>query len=419
MNLKELLQKALLDARAICDRAEKEGRDFTGEERDQVGKLLAEAKRLKDQLQAADGDAALRQAVLELGAGIELAPERPRQAAGRPGKGPSMGEQFIASKAYSDFLGQYAPGGRIPESLKGLSMPGVEFKDLITGLGATSAGVFVDVDHTGIYEPIGWYPRTARDLFAVRPTTSDTVEWVQQTVQVHEAAPTPEANVKYPTGATGEIDGTKPQGSWYAQRAQAIVKTIAVYVGVTKRALSDAAQIRAIIDGELREDCQDELESQLFTGNGLGENFTGLANQVGTLFQAFNTNGLVTARQAITTLQVTGRTNPTAFLFHPIDWEAIDLLRDTTGRFLRGDPFGAGPSTLWGVPVVQSYHIAQGSAWVANWRKGIIWDRQQSTISMTDSHSDWFIRNLVAILCELRAAFGLLRPSAFVNFALA
>jgi len=34
---------------------------------------------------------------------------------------------------------------------------------------------------------------------------------------------------------------------------------------------------------------------------------------------------------------------------------------------------------------------------------------------VSDSHSDFFVRNLVAILGELRAAFAVIRPSAFVE----
>jgi HK97 family phage major capsid protein len=428
MDVREKLRKALLEARAICDAAEKEGRDFTGEERQQVETLLKEAKALKDQLKAAEGDAALRQAILDMGAGIELNEKQKSDGRGVPaGKGQTLGERFIASPEWQAWYKQVAPNGHIPESRKGLSSPPVEMKsfglfrrkELIAGADATGAGAFIVPDDTGIYEPIGRYPVTLRDLIAVRTTTSDTVEFVRQTKQVTEAAPTPEANVKYPTGATGEIDGTKPQGEMRFERVTEVVKTIAVYVGATKRALSDVGQLRGLIDQELREDLVDELENQLFNGNGVGENFTGLANQAGTLIQAFNTNGIITARQAITTLLVVGRQRPTAFVFHPTDWEAIDLLRDLNGQFLRGSPFGGGPNTLWGVPVVQSFHIAQGSAWLANWRKMVLWDREQATISMTDSHDDWFIRNLIAILAEMRAAMGLIRPSAFVNVLLA
>jgi hypothetical protein len=38
-----------------------------------------------------------------------------------------------------------------------------------------------------------------------------------------------------------------------------------------------------------------------------------------------------------------------------------------------------------------------------------------ATITATDSHSDFFIRNIIAILAEMRAAFGIIRPSAFVE----
>jgi hypothetical protein len=41
-----------------------------------------------------------------------------------------------------------------------------------------------------------------------------------------------------------------------------------------------------------------------------------------------------------------------------------------------------------------------------------------ANILVSDSHSDFFIRNLVAILAEMRAAFGVLRPAAFVEIDL-
>ena len=36
----------------------------------------------------------------------------------------------------------------------------------------------------------------------------------------------------------------------------------------------------------------------------------------------------------------------------------------------------------------------------------------------TDSHSDFFVKNLIAILAEMRAAFGVIRPAAFVTIDL-
>ena len=68
------------------------------------------------------------------------------------------------------------------------------------------------------------------------------------------------------------------------ERVHADVKTIAVYVGATKRALADVAQIRGIIDQELRDDLQEELENQIINGNGVGENFVGISTRQGFSF---------------------------------------------------------------------------------------------------------------------------------------
>jgi HK97 family phage major capsid protein len=199
----------------------------------------------------------------------------------------------------------------------------------------------------------------------------------------------------------------------------AAVKTIAVYVGATRRALSDAGQIRALIDQDLRDDLQEELENQVTNGNGVGENFTGILNTAGILIQAFGTDVFMTTRRAITTVQVTGRANPTGWVFNPVDWEGIELTQDLVNRYYYAGPFGQGPRTLWGLPVVTCQSLPAGAGLLADWRKAKIWDREQSSIYVTDSHDDWFIRNIIAILAELRAAFGLIRPSAFCQVLLA
>ena len=72
-----------------------------------------------------------------------------------------------------------------------------------------------------------------------------------------------------------------------------------------------------------------------------------------------------------------------------------------------------GRRQLWGYPVVTSQTVTEGYALLGDWRKAILWDRERASIQVSDSHSDFFIRNLVAILAEMRAAFGVIRPTAF------
>lgn len=419
MDPKEQLRKLLADAMEICKAVDEAKREFTPEERQKVDGYLAEAKKLKEQIKQREGDAALVALVKELGAGLEPAQQSPQ---GQPkpsvpaGKGLTIGEQFVNSAAIKAWHANMAPSGIIPESLKGFRSPAVHvggLKQLITGADPTSAGAFVNPDITGIYETLGRYPLNILGLVNRRTTTSDTVEFVRQTRQVTEAAPTPEANVKYPTGATGEITGTKPQGHMDFEKVYETVKTIAVYVGATKRALADASQIRGIIDQDLRDDTNEELENQIVNGNGVGENFTGILQTAGVLVQALGANVFITARNAITNVEVNGRAYPTGWAINPMDWATIELTPDTVGRYYYNGPLARGPKTLWSLPVVESMSVPQGQGILGDWRKAVLWDREEATISVTDSHSDWFIRNLIAILCELRAAFGMIRPSAF------
>ena len=439
MNIKELLEKlktlgikeladalkqALTEARDVCDLVDREKRDFTADERTKVAEYLNGAKQIKARMKEMQDDAAIKQQVIDFGEGITIVDGGRKGDHVPVGHGNTLGDRFVNSAEWKAWLKQVAPNGRIADSAKGLSSPpvavknfGLFRKDLITGASPTSAGAFTVSEDSGIYEPLGRHPLNLRDLINVRTTSSDTVEFVRQVTQVTQAAPVPESNVTTFTGGVGQISGQKPEGAMTFERVVENVKTLAIWIPSTKRALSDAAQLRGLIDMELRDDLNEELENQLMNGNGVGENFTGLANTANTLVQAFAENVLVTTRRAVTNLLINGRQRPTAWLLHPSDWEAIELMRESAGagQFLWGGPIARGPMTLWGIPVVQSFVLPQGTAWLGNWSKMVLWDREEASISVSDSHADFFIRNMVAILAELRAAMGVIRPSAFVE----
>lgn len=123
-----------------------------------------------------------------------------------------------------------------------------------------------------------------------------------------------------------------------------------------------------------------------------------------------------TYRKAKTKVRTVGRSIANAFLIHPTDLENLDLLQDNEGRYYFGGPSGSGTAQpLWNLPVVETEAVPVGTAYCGDFRKAVLWDREQATIQVTDSHLDFFVRNLVAILAEMRAAFGVLQPSAFVE----
>lgn len=413
--LNEVLQKA----RDISAKAEGENREFTGEERGQVKGLLERAGELKAKVKEAKGDQELKNQIDAIGEGIEIINHQGGKgkqtfAKGhQPKTGESLGSAFVNSPEWKGFLAQYGNSG-IPERARIASIP-VGFKSLVTGASPTSAGAFVVPEQTGIYEALGRYPLTIRQLISNRTTGSDTVEFVRQTVQSTNAAMVPEANVTNYTGATGEVSGEKPETSIAYERVSEAVKTLAVWIPATRRALSDAAQLRTLIDAELNEDLDELLETQILTGDGSGENFAGIYNTSGILVQPFTTDIITTTRKAITNLATNGKQRATAWVMHPNDWETIELLKDANDRYYWGAPMVAGRKQLWGLPVVESFYAEEGNALLGDFSKASLWDRERANVTVSDSHSDFFIRNMVAVLAEMRAAFGVIRPSAFVE----
>ncbi|MEU0871644.1 phage major capsid protein [Nocardia brasiliensis] len=333
----------------------------------------------------------------------------------------SLGLQVVES---AEFKAAMAPfkDGHVPDRTRFQTDP-IAMKGLFIGGSDTSAGAFVVPEQSGIVETLGRKPLTIRDLVSVRRTGSDVVEYVAQTSHTNAAAVVPEATSSAAPTAPGSAGplvlnpngGYKPEGSWAYERKQANVKTIAEWVPATKRALADVAALEGLINDELRADIDEAEEGQILAGNGTGENFTGILNWSGVQTQAFATDLFTSVRKGITKARTVGRVNPNGIVVNPADAETIDLTKDADGRFFYGGPFAMGPRTLWGLPVVESETQPAGEALVGDFAKAVIWDREQTTVTITDSHADFFIRNMVAVLAEKREAFAVTRPTAFVK----
>jgi HK97 family phage major capsid protein len=176
--------------------------------------------------------------------------------------------------------------------------------------------------------------------------------------------------------------------------------------------------MRTLIDNFLRYGLEEELEDQIVAGDGSGENFDGIGHLSGVQAGAWNTDILTTTRKARTLVRTVGRATPTAYLLNPADWETIDLLQDNEARYFFGGPSQMGTPRLWGLPVVESEAVPAGTGYVGDFRKCVLWEREQASIQVSDSHADFFVRNMVAILAEMRAAFGILQPTAIVEIDL-
>jgi HK97 family phage major capsid protein len=71
---------------------------------------------------------------------------------------------------------------------------------------------------------------------------------------------------------------------------------------------------------------------------------------------------------------------------------------------------------LWNVRVVLSTYVGAGTALVGNFGQAAhIWRRGGVSVEATNSHSDWFQKNLSMLRAEERLGLGVYRPVAFTE----
>jgi HK97 family phage major capsid protein len=153
----------------------------------------------------------------------------------------------------------------------------------------------------------------------------------------------------------------------------------------------------------------------MVNGDGTGQNLTGILNTSGISTQARGTDTDVDAIHKAITLIRLQYVEPNAVALHPNNWETIRLAKDSTGQYYYGPPAISGTNSVWGLNVVTGAQFPANSAIVGDFRQAILWLREGIQVLASDSHSDFFVKNLIAVLAELRAAFGVVRPAAFAQ----
>jgi HK97 family phage major capsid protein len=425
--LKAQRDELLVEIRNLAAKAEEAGRDFTDDERATVTDRMQKARELQTQITAAQVSKALQEEVREF---LDETAANDLNAEALDGAGrfkgrrvKSLGEYFTKSE---QFKGMMAPfeGRSVPEK-QSLQMAPVAVAGGLKALigtgepGADGAGNLWDPMRVPTVQAT-WPQLQLRNVITVGETSSDAVTYARVLRAIangstNNAAGVPEATSSAAVGSgdpevTPTQAGVKPESALKFEKVTAPVITLAHWVPATKKALSDAGQLRTLIDNFLRQGLEQEIERQvLFGDSSSGEEFDGLANTDGIQTQAFDTNVLVAIRKAITKVNRYGR--PNAVLVSPGTAERIDLARISTGAYLGGGAFGPANPTVWRKPMVEVPGLDDDTVYVGDFSTAVLWDREEASVTISDSHADFFVRNLVAILAEARAAFGVLDPA--------
>lgn len=218
--------------------------------------------------------------------------------------------------------------------------------------------------------------------------------------------------------------GAKPGSDLNITQVTETLHKIATSLKVSDETLQDFAAAQSYIDGRLALFVQLAEEDQLLNGSGSGSNMTGLLNRSGlAAAQAVGADTVIDAIfKEITKIRTVSFVEPDGIVINPSDWQSIRLSKDANDQYYGGGPFtgaygnGSAPTAdmLWGMPVVVTPLIAQGTALVGAFgmcsqvfRKGGL------RVEATNSNEDDFLKNLVAIRAELRELLAVYRPSGF------
>lgn len=318
------------------------------------------------------------------------------------GDGQSIGEQVANSPQFKAMLQNNASrSGRIP----------------ITGLKATI------VNATGQNQPLvqayrvpgiippGQRRLTVRDLLPNTTTTSNMIEFCKETSSTNAAAMQTSEGAAKGESAMGFTLSFQP------------VQTLAHWIPASRQVMEDSAALASYLNARLLYMLKLKEEDELLNGSGVTPELSGLiANSTAfdTSYTSAATDTYIDVIQhAITQVQQNSDFEADGIILNNLDWATIQLIKtqgtSSSGEYIYSDPHSATGPRLWGLPVVPTKSMQRGQFLVGAFQPAAaIWDRDTATVELSREHSDFFTRNLVAVLVEERLALTVFRNDALL-----
>lgn len=409
--LQSEVTRASAKAKGIARKAEDEDRALTSDERMEVEGLIAEANKNKARVQEMADNAALLEAIDD--AGVQGANGTPTVEQAKDAG--TLGEAFTRSSAYKGLKARGLTG-------KWTTGP-VEFAAKLDDNGGASGGNTV-VSITGAGGDLPLSPQVlpilgpveqrlyVSDLFGQATATQNSIVYLEETSTTPgalNAAFTP-ANAATADAVTTAEGALKPAAFVDFTKRSATIEKIAAFLPISDEMLEDEPQIASYINQRLplfvRQAEEAYVTAELLAA-GIG---AADSNEVGgsNLFDAIAAGIMV--------CQLESGLEPDSLAINPADFWAMSVLRaqDGDGAYFSGGPYAGPARNPWGLRTVVTSTVAAGSPIVGAFREGAtVFRRGGLSVEASNSHADYFLRNLTAVRAEERLALVVLRPSAF------
>lgn len=269
--------------------------------------------------------------------------------------------------------------------------------------GAPSAGYTPYLTQTDT-EPARPYqrPLVVADLFSTGAITG--------TVLQYPVFDELEGNAKMveETGAAPQVHWKDP--TWKQDK----IGKVASFFGISEDMMDDLSWVIGEINDAAQYDLKLQEESQLLSGDGSGNNLTGLFNRG---IQTMAQDALSDAdRLSKAALQITTTTNfqADAYVLNPLDFWKLTIAKDANGNYLNLTD-GA---KLWNIPTVATAAITEGTALVGAFKSAKVLRKGGLVVKMTDSDADDFLHFKQKCRVSERLGLQVKYPKAFVKVTL-
>jgi HK97 family phage major capsid protein len=360
-------------ATQLAEKAATEDRDLTDTEQTSLKEWEERCAEIDKQLVEYNSQAESQRAYARLREQLSK-PQEPSRPAPVPAGPRGWGDLFINSEEFRSYPGS--------GTSRRVEIPWQTRAEITTGdlpLGG----------QTYVFQPVQRVESTPLlDAIGDVVVGGNSVEWVKWTPAAAPSAPVvPEGTAK-PEMA---LDGT-PQSD--------TLDTYAHWKGITRQALEDVPQIRSIVEGRLRSGLTQALNGAAVTALN-GGTYTGVSDA----------DLLTGIRLGLATAQEQGYGNANVAVVNPADLAQIDI--SVMGSTSGGPTLN---SQAWGLTFIPVSGVTAGTAFVGDVAAGMqLFRRSSAAVYMSDSHADFFIKNIILILAEIRALAVVSEPGAIVE----
>jgi HK97 family phage major capsid protein len=399
------VKKLVAQAREVTRKAEDENRHLTPDERSDVEGYIAKAQDFKDRLQEQEDNQNLLDAIKNAG---DIGEGEPSTA---PAESKTLGEAFTRSAGYKGLIARGLVGDR-------WTTGPVEFGQKLTDGGGltvesiTAAGGTLPLQPQVVPGILGLPEQklSVADLFGQGAATQNTI------VFLVESSVTPGAlTYPYVTSSAASVTyvstseaGGKPAAYIDFTKASAALEKLAAFLPVSDEMIEDEPAISSYINGRLSlfvKQAEEQFLVEKLLASGVG---TAGYSEIG------GSNVFDSVMAGITAVRVEGGMEPDTLIMSALDYAKMVTKKDNQSGYYAGNPFAAAPSNPWGLKTVVTNAVADGTPIVGAFREGAtVWRKGGVTVEASNSHNDYFRRNLTAIRAEERLCLTVFRPKAF------